>query len=171
MKNSIIHTTLLIYCLFTSFIVAGEYRSWTESTTKRTVKGRIIDKSLDDKKARLARPNGTSFWIETNKLTRTDREYIMKWVKPIKYLSARVTASGRDVKTVKVDAFAGTRDLVIKAYYNGSKSQPQGYPKIHKLKKGESKSFTYKGGNKYTIKAFDNGKMVAEVSWRKKTGK
>jgi len=143
---------------------------WTEADGKRKIEACIIDKGLDGGGARLALRNGKTFWIEAEKLSKMDREYIRDWVKPMDHITAKLIGSGKGRKKVKVKIVAGTQDLVIKAYYTEKKKQPKGYPKIFNVKRGETSEFTYTAGNDYIIKAFHNKKEIEFESWRKKTG-
>lgn len=148
---------------------AGEFRKWTEAETERVIYAMIIDKKLDDSEARLSKRGGKSFWIAKDKLIEEDQKYIEEWVKPVKHITARVIASGNGGKKVEVTAVAGSKDMTVKAYWDGKKKQPKGYPKIYEVKKGEELKFTYKAGNKYTVKGFYGDEVVDEESWDSKT--
>jgi len=160
---------MFLMCLLcTSLCVADGFRVWTEKESGRTMKARLVDKTLDDGKVRLARYNGTTFWMESAKFIEADQKFIREWFKKIRHIEVQVIGSKKGKKTVKVKAVAGLRDIIIKAYYRDKGNQPKGYPKVHKLKKGKSKEFTYTASNTYVVKAFHNKEEIEVVSWRKK---
>ena len=149
---------------------AEDYRQWTEAETKRQIEAKIVDKKLDDSEAELVMRNGTSVWMKKDRLIAEDQKYIENWVKPVDHITARVVGSGQGWKKVEVTAVAGSKPLVVKAFWRGWGRQPRGYPKVYKLKKGETKTFTYRGGNKYVVRGFYGNEKVDEESWDSKSG-
>ena len=160
--------TLLIATL--TGVRAEKYRKWTESDSKRQIEAKIIDKKLDDSEAKFLTSTGKRIWIDKGKLIPEDRKYIENWVKPVDHISARVVGSGKGWKNVKIVAVAGSRPLVVKAYWREIGKQKKGYPKVFKLKKGEEKTVVCRVGNNYTVKGFVGRELVEEEKWNRKTG-
>ena len=165
----ILLTTLTLFGSIIGLHAEG-YRKWTEAETKRQIDAKIVDKKLDDSEAKLLMRNGKVIWMSAERLVPEDQKYIKDWFKPVDHISARVVGSSKGRKKVKVTAMAGYRPLIVKAYWKDKGSQPEGYPKVYKLKKGEEKTFTYEASNEYVVKGWSGKELVDEEAWNTKTG-
>ncbi|MGA0900656.1 MAG: hypothetical protein ACO3SO_09650 [Luteolibacter sp.] len=151
-------------------IYADDFRKWTEAESKRQIEAKIVDKKLDDSEAKLLMRNGKAIWMSKDRLIPEDQKYIEIRIKPVDHISARVVGSGKGRKKVEVTAVAGSRPLVVKAFWKDSGKQPKGYPKVYKLKKGEEKTFTYEASNEYIVRGWSGKDLVDEEGWNTKTG-
>lgn len=159
---------ILLLALTTSLkaVETENLRKWTESESKKVIEARIVDKTSDNAKARLEFAGGTQVWVEASRLSEKDKEYIRKWIKPIKHITARVVGSSKGGKKISVTVKAGSRHLSVSAYrYPGDRK-----PIKKKLKPGGEVAFTYTASNRYIVKAWSGGKLVDRESWDSKTG-
>ena len=164
---------LIIVTLFNlAALLHGEepFRQWKEADGKRSIEAKIVDKRLDDTAARLVLKGGKSLWIEAKVLIKEDQDYIKNWIKRTKHIKAKPVAMGKGWKRIKIEATAGSRDLVVKAYWRSKGKQPKGYPKVFKLKKGEEKIIEVKVGPEYMVRGYHKKEIVDEEKWNTKTG-
>jgi hypothetical protein len=160
----------IILLLVITRTYAEDYRKWTEAESKRQIEAKIVDKKLDDSEARLLMRDGKALWMTKERLIPEDQKYIEDWIKPVDHITARVVGSGKGRKKVEVTAVAGSRPLVVKAFWRDSGEQPKGYPKVYNLKKGEEKTFTYEASNEYIVRGWSGKDLVDEEGWNTKTG-
>lgn len=143
-----------------------EYRKWTEVETGRQIEAVMKDKKLDESAAQLLLKDGNSLWIEVSRLSDQDKEYIKKWIKPVKHLTCRIVGFKKGTKRIKVVAKAGARGVEVVAYRSPGDKKPIS----KKLKAGEEIEFEYEASNKYVVKAWSGKDLVDEESWNSKTG-
>lgn len=75
-----------------------EYRTWTESSTGRTLVAKIMEKAADNSRARLILKKGGSKWLNTSILSKEDQEYVKSWA-PINIPNIRMRANTVAVST------------------------------------------------------------------------
>ncbi|MFU8772596.1 MAG: hypothetical protein ACNA8H_09280 [Anaerolineales bacterium] len=119
---------------------------------------------------RVLMRSGKTVWLRKDRLIPEDQRFIDNWIKPVDHISARIVGSSKGKKKVMITAMAGSRPLVVKAFWRDSGSQPKGYPIVYNLKEGEKKTFTYEASNKYVVKGWSGNELVDEEAWNSKTG-
>ena len=70
---------LLILMIMVTSLRGEEYRTWTESSTGRTLVAKIMEKAADNSRARLILKKGGSKWLNTSILSKEDQEYVKSW--------------------------------------------------------------------------------------------
>jgi hypothetical protein len=104
---------LTILLAITAILHAEPARDWTDATTGRVIRGYITDKKDDASAVQIALVSGRTHWLETARLTAEDRDYIQKWIKPVKRLTVRVTGKGPGYKTITIKATGGGANIRV----------------------------------------------------------
>jgi hypothetical protein len=159
---------LVLLAMTSSFLHAGDFRAWTEASSKRTIEGTITDKKSDSSAAKIVTKEDRTVWLEASKLTPGDQDFIKKWISPGGRLSAKVIASGKGWKELKVSYQSGASPLNVEGHdvWPDRRKGP-----IRKaIKAGESGEFSYKAHNEYRVIAFSEGKEVDRETDKRKTG-
>lgn len=156
---------LVFLVLVSSFLHAGDFRTWTEASTKKTIEGTITDKKSDSSAAKIVTKEDRTVWLDASKLTSGDQDFIKKWISPGGRLSAKVIASGKKPgrpgwKQIQVSYAAGATPMTIKWIGKG----------IREVEAGGQGEFTFKVGDDYWVAAYVDGKEVDRETDKRKTG-
>ena len=156
---------VLASTILTSY--AGDFRTWTEAGSKRTIDGTITDKKSDGSAAKIVTKDDKTVWIESAKLLPADQEYIRKWIGADGRLTVRVIGSGKGWKELKVSFQAGASPLDVQAY---DKWPHRTRGPSRNLKAGESGEFSYRAHSEYRVIAWSESKEVDRETDKRKTG-
>ncbi|BCU78785.1 hypothetical protein [Luteolibacter sp. LG18] len=157
----------LILLFLTSLpAVAEDFRQWKEVAGDREITAKILDKKLDSSSVQLSIKDGKTIWLECSKLSKADQDYVQKWARPFKHITARVIASGKGWKEVQVTAKAGPKKLIVNAYH----THPNDGHFTKAVEAGTELTFSYKALNDYSVTGAEDGKIIDKESSDRKTG-
>ena len=159
---------LAIIILTASIALAAEpSRKWTD-TKGRSITGTLTAKT--ETVATVLLPNGKKADLKLETLSEPDQEYVHKAdltpeVDDADLITTRVTGSKNGRKTVDVTARAGRKPLAVLAVSATTQT------KIERVvKPGETMSFSFGAGDKYTVTGSVDGVVLDSEDSLTKTG-
>ena len=159
---------LAILILSASIALAAESsRKWTD-TKGRSIEGVLTAKTETVATVLLA--NGKKAELKLVTLSEPDQEYVHKAdltpeVDDADLITSRVTGSKDGKKTVDVTARAGRKELAVLAVSAATRVKVE-----HTVKPGETMSFSFTAGDKYTVTGSVDGMVLDEEDSLTKTG-
>jgi len=142
-----------------------EYRVWTDLKTAKTIRAKILAKNIGNSKVQVRTEDGRVVWLKSERLTGADNEYLRAWTKWPAKITARVIASRKGYKKLKVVARAGNQGLKVEAL-----QLDQEKPLVKYVAAGKEITFVYSAPSVYWVRGYEGNKLVEEETSKKKTG-
>ena len=154
---------------------AGTYRTWTDKSTNRTLRAKIIGTDKENGTVSLQLVNLKKVNLEIERLVAKDQEIIQKWVAPVKkvhpvrardQLTVYVIKSGQSTgKHVEIKVIADSSDVILKG-------KDRYHRTIRKtVKAGNTEKFRFPVLDRYEFTLHDEeGKLLDKESATRKTG-
>ena len=101
MKTIQIAITAIILIIVAPSVIAqgnttkkSDMRFWTEATTGKKIRARIISKDLNGRRIQLQLKSGKKMWLESSRLSMNDQDYAKNWTFSRVSLKAKTLSSG-----------------------------------------------------------------------------